>query len=117
MRGASPSAVLAAVLLTGCASAPPVLEPHCADPAPVEGTYHRSTPGYLVTLADDVEDPETIAHELGGKLGFRPESILATMKIFTVRTLTPDSLAALRCEPAIRRITFDEPIHLAHNTL
>jgi hypothetical protein len=109
--------LVATLLIAACAAVPEVLEPPCSDPAALSGKYHRSTPGYLVTVAESVTNIESLAHELAGRYAFKPGSIMKRIKVFSVQTLTPEALAGLRCEPTIRDISFNEPTRIAHNAL
>ena len=111
------SFLVATLLIAACAAVPEVIEPPCSNPAPLSGRYHRSTPGYLVAVAKNVTNIESLAHELAGKYEFKPESIMNRVKMFSVETLTPEALAGLRCEPTIRDISFNEPTRIAHNAL
>jgi hypothetical protein len=109
--------LVATLLIAACAAVPEVLEPPCSNPAALGGQYHRSTPGYLVTVAESVTNIESLAHELAGKYAFQPGSIMNRIKVFSIQTLTPEALAGLRCEPTIRDISFNEPTRIAHDAL
>jgi hypothetical protein len=109
--------VLAILIIAACAAVPEVLEPPCSNPAALSGKYHRSTPGYLVAVAKSVTNIESLAHELAGKYAFKPDSFMNRVKMFSVRTLTPEALAGLRCEPTIWHISFNEPTRIAYYAL
>jgi hypothetical protein len=102
------------IFIAACAAAPEVLAPPCLSPAVLDGTYHRSTPGYLISVQESVTSIESLVRELASKYAFEPGSIMSTVKIFSVKTLTPHALAALRCEPTIRSISFNEPTSIAN---
>jgi hypothetical protein len=101
------------ILIAACAAAPEVLAPPCSGPAVLDGVFNRRTPGYLISVNDSVTNIEFVVHDLANKYTFRPDSIMSAVKIFSVKTLTPEALAGLRCEPTIRGISFDEPTRIA----
>ncbi len=100
------------IFVAGCMTTPDVLAPPCNSPAVLDGKFHPGTPGYLISVQDSVTNVESLVQELASKHAFKPGSIMSSVGIFSVKTLTPQSLAALRCEPAIRGISFDEPTHI-----
>ena len=115
MKSIQLGALLAGTIyIAGCATDPEILEPPCSSPAVLDGNYHQSTPGYLVSVQDSVTDIEALVHELAAKHAFKPDSIMSTVKIFSVKELTPGTLAALRCEPTIGAISFNEPTRIGH---
>jgi hypothetical protein len=102
------------IFIAGCATDPEILPPPCSTPAVFAGNYHQSTPGYLVSVQDSVADIESLVHELAAKHAFKPESIMSTVRIFSVEELTPGALAALLCEPTIAAISFNEPTRIGY---
>ena len=101
-------------IAAACTSAPDILPPPCNSPEVLDGKYHRDAPGYLISVQDSVANIELLVHELAAKHAFNPDSIMSTVRIFSVKTLTPEALAALRCEPSIRSISFNEPTRIGH---
>ena len=106
--------IVGSICMAACASAPDILTPPCSSPAMLDGRYHQRTPGYLISVQDNVTNVESLAQELAAKHGFKPDSIMSTFRIFSIKKITPEALAALRCEPTIRAISFDEPTHIGH---
>lgn len=115
----NPRSLLLASLaaISGCA-ADPVLAPSCPEPAPLDGKYYHRAPGYIIRFRDDIQDVSPLVHKLALKYSFKPTAVYeAAIKGFAVRQLTPEALAALRCEPVILGISFDEPTTVAHYAL
>jgi hypothetical protein len=115
MKSIQLGAFLAGSMCIGaCANAPEILAPPCDSPVMLDGKYHHRTTGYLISVRHNVMNVESLVHNLAAKHAFKPSSIMSTVRIFSVETISPEALAALRCEPAIRGISFDEPTTIGH---
>lgn len=97
--------VIASLALVGHAAEPVGT---CARPLNVEG--RPSNLGFVVIFVRDIADPEILASELGRRHGFSFDAIFTAVKGFAVSALTPQALEALRCEPTIRRIYYNQPL-------
>jgi hypothetical protein len=86
-----------------------MLEPTCDRPAPLDGEWNSGTPGYIVDFRENIDDPGNVAHELGRKYGFVPESVFRSIGGFSVVLLSPQALAGLRCESQVEGISFNQP--------
>jgi len=87
-----------------------IVEPACANPAPLDGEYHAETPGYLVFFRDGV-DAQVTAHALEVKYGFTLDAVLDVAVLgFTTEDATPVAVAGLRCEPTVRLVEHNQPI-------
>ena len=118
MKSIQLGALLAGSMWIGaCANAPEILAPPCKSPALLDGKYHHRTPGYLVSVQDNIMNVESLVQELAAKYRFKPNSIMSTVRVFLVKTISPEALAALRCESTIRGIssllTSPIPIYMA----
>ena len=93
---------------------PPVLEPACSNPAPLKGEYEPEAPGYIFTLTGGVdnrtpEEVRALVRELADTCDFEPASVYENvLGGFFVEELPPEVLAALRCEPIIERISYND---------
>jgi hypothetical protein len=103
---------------TGCAAIPEVLSPSCNQPAPLDGRHDPRAPGYIVQLVDDVADVHSFVHQIAEKYSFTPSAVYETaIKGFAVKTMKPEALASLRCEPKVRGISFNEQTTIAGRAL
>jgi hypothetical protein len=109
--------LVAFAMISGCVSAPEVVEPNCSNPAPLAGKFDRRAPGYIAMFVDGVTNAEAMTRELAREHGFTPESTFRTIKGFSVQVLTPTALAGLRCEPTIKGISFNERTQIAGSAL
>lgn len=83
------------------------LKPACKQPAPLQGQFNPKAPRYIVSYKVNVQDPAKETEALVNKHHFLVERDLPSVKLFFVKELTPQQLAALRCEPSIAYIEFD----------
>lgn len=84
---------------------PPVLEPACASPKPLIGTWDPRALGYLVALREGANVPVVVPW-LEQTYGFK------AIKSFTVAPgffayLSPEQVAALRCAYDVRWIEYN----------
>jgi|GEM_PF-2317518 len=82
-----------------------VIEPSCADPAPLEGTYDSRAPGYIVSLEQGT-DAQATADELAARYGFEVQRVFQSLPGFSAE-LTPEVVAAIRCEPVVVLVEHD----------
>jgi hypothetical protein len=97
---------------TGFARAHDVLLPTvCSYAAPVNVVPPERTaaPGWIVKLIDEEADPVGRIAFLAGRYGFIPTNIFGALKMFTA-PLTPQQIAALRCDTAVAYIQQNELI-------
>jgi hypothetical protein len=108
---------VAIAMISGCTSAPEILEPSCDNPAPLDGKFDSRVQGYIAMFVNDGIDAGATTGELARKYSFTPESIFGSIKGFSVQALTPQALAGLRCEPSIRGISFNQQTRITSNAL
>jgi|GEM_PF-996575 len=106
LRGRLAPLMLAAALCASCAGAPRVLEPECDEPAPLQGSWDRRTPGYLIDLDPRIKTPPLAAAMLADRYGFVINTQYSSGTIF-VEELPPETLAALRCASEVERVTYN----------
>jgi hypothetical protein len=94
------------VILCSCASRGDIIDPHCDNPAPLEGHSELRAKGFIVSVHEWKSYPGILAHELGRKYGFVPDSIFKSIAAFSVIEITPDALARLRCDPDVKKVSF-----------
>lgn len=82
-----------------------VIEPSCSDPAPLEGTYDPRAPGYIVSFEQGT-DAQATADELAAKHGFEVQRVFQSLPGFSAE-LTPEIVAAIRCEPVVVLVEHD----------
>lgn len=104
------SALIGAMSLLACrdAAAPnfALIAPPCADPAPLEGQSDARAPGYIVVFEANVEArPET--NRLAAVYGFTPRYIYEFALQGFSADLTPDVVAAVRCETTVQSVGHD----------
>ncbi len=80
----------------------------CAHPAPLYGEFHPTTPGYLVQFRPGTNARE-MARALAAKYGFALEFVWEVAILGFAAQLTPETVAALRCEPSILAIEYEAP--------
>jgi len=117
MTFALPLALLVALVTCGGSSSPTapaapaptdpstVIEPSCSDPAPLEGTYDPRAPGYIVSFVQGT-DARASAEELAAKYGFEVSRVFQSLPGFNAE-LTPETVAAIRCEPVVVLVEHD----------
>jgi hypothetical protein len=80
----------------------------CSRPAPLEGEANPDAPDYIVKLKSEVKEPAREASRLAKRYGLRGFDYLESMRLLLRVTLTPSSLAALRCEPAVEYVAHNQ---------
>jgi hypothetical protein len=110
---------LAMMLLgNGCAVAPEVLAPSCAQPAWLDGKFDPGTPGYVVMFTEEVDDVIAAAQDLARKHSFALDGAYqSAVKGFGVEVLTPRALADVRCDPRVLGVSFNERIRIGSHAL
>lgn len=116
-RGTALLAIAAAAgWLTGCGelpTAPPaeqlIVNPACANPAPLLASEARKYPDrlvddYLVRLRDNSNGPAETAR-LASKYAFVPTETATLVPLFYAR-LHPRTVASLRCESSVQSVVF-----------
>jgi hypothetical protein len=83
----------------------------CSYAAPVNVVPPERTaaPGWIVKLIDEETDPVGRIAFLAGRYGFVPTNIFDALKMFTA-PLTPQQIAALRCDTSVAYIQQNEVI-------
>jgi hypothetical protein len=97
-------------------AAPELVTPSCSDPSPLEGEWHEETPGYLVSMRSSWMPALLRVTVLEWKYDFRAGRIFRSSRIFFISSISPQSLAALRCDLAIRYVEYNMPLQLARGT-
>ncbi len=85
--------------------------PPCALPARLEGVFDGA-PGYFVGFKKTTADPRALAAALAKKYGFEYHGYVSWTDSTFVYTLSPVTLAKLRCEPDIEYVEFDRTTHI-----
>lgn len=101
-------------LLTGAARDRPtndIVTPACSDPAPLNLAIHPAQ-GYLVGF-DEGTNPAARTEELEQKYGFEAELIFQVVPGFYVRSISVETVAALRCESDVTRVDQNGFVELA----
>ena len=108
------SAIRVVLIFSACcaSAAPDVVPPDCEKPAPLEGQWHKETPGYLVAINRGWLPARLRVAVLEWKYNFRADGVYRSGRGFFVSGMQPTSLAALRCDAAIRYIEFNRPVQL-----
>lgn len=97
----------------GCSTAPGVVAPSCDRPAWLDGKFDSVAPGFTVTLAADVTDRAAAAEDLARKFSLELDDQYQTaIEGFAIRTAAPDVVAALRCDPRVLGVSFNEHIRM-----
>lgn len=78
----------------------------CADPAPLYGEFNALAPGYIVQFRPGTNAVET-AHALAAKYGFTLRYVWDVALLGFSAEMTPETVAALRCEPSILSISYE----------
>jgi Peptidase inhibitor I9 len=102
--------VLSVISLIACnnAAAPnfDIVPPACVDPAPLRGQLDSRAPGYIVMFKDNVAArPET--NRLAAAYGFTPRHIYEFALQGFSAELTPEVVAAVRCEASVQSVEHD----------
>lgn len=90
-------------LLTGAArdhAVNDIVTPACSDPARLSLAVNPA-PGYTVLLEDGTNVPARV-EVLEAQYGFEAESVFSVIPGFSVRSLSAETIAALRCESDVR---------------
>ncbi len=86
-----------------------IVEPACANPAPLLGHYDPRVPEYIVLFRAGADATST-ARELAQKYGFQLDSVYeATLSGFSAE-LTPEVVADLRCELVVESVEHDSVV-------
>lgn len=114
--------VLAGITLAACSDDPaapdaaadsrPVVTPACATPAPLEGQRPAQVIGYIVLMHPRV-DVTAEAARLGARYGFTPRIMADELRAFAIAPVPDAVIAALRCEPFVRLIEYDQRATIA----
>jgi hypothetical protein len=110
-RGAA-IAVLVLAGVSGCAtsSAYRDIRPSCQAPAPLVGKFDPRAPDFSVELRPGV-DVTSVVDDLAKRYeGFHPRNACPCGTSVAVATgeMTPETVAALRCDPAVARVSHDQ---------
>ena len=101
------------ICASGCSTAPAVVVPSCDRPAWLDGKFDPVAPGFTVTLADNVADKAAAAQDLARKFSLELDDQYQTaIEGFAIRTAMPDVVAALRCDPRVLGVSFNEHIRM-----
>jgi hypothetical protein len=93
-----------------CTGAPRVIAPQCGTPALLLGTY--SIPGYIVVF-QDTTNAEAETARLAQKYPFTPTFVYSAALRGLSAPLANSVVAALRCEPTVHSIEYDQMGHVA----
>lgn len=92
-----------------CQSALAPTTPRCPSPAPLLGQYDSRAPGYTVVYNASIDaDAETT--RLAIKYGFTPRHVWSTVLKGFAAALPAETVAALRCEPSILRVSYEQVV-------
>jgi len=80
------------------------IKPPCESPAPIEGRFDSRAPGFLIHL-QPAADAKSIAHDLASRYGFQLGTVVSGGTVITAGPMTPQTVAALRCDSAVKAIT------------
>ena len=86
----------------------PIVTPPCAHPAPLHNQYDGS-PGYFVGFRSTTVDPKATAAILAKKYHFDYQQYWGGLFI---RSISPVTIAELRCSPEIEYVEFNAQIHI-----
>jgi hypothetical protein len=104
-------AVLLCMALCSCRSTRLEVAPACAKPAPLEGKYDRRAPGYEIELNGTAQDFWSTVGRWEREYALRVDSKLYLFNMIQV-TMTPDELARLRCDPAVKFIEHNSVVSI-----
>ena len=84
------------------------IRPVCKAPAVLNGKFDPSAPGLFIQL-QPTDDVESVTNEMMVRLGVQPRPLFAADSlIITAGPMTPEAVAALRCDPAVKSVTHDK---------
>lgn len=86
------------------------LPPECEKPAPIYGKWNPETPGYLIGYKDTIKSYKQATRALTNTYKLKVEKDFPAIKLFYVKELSHQQLAALRCEPAISYLEHDSMV-------
>lgn len=81
----------------------PEVSPSCGDPAPLRGIFYgfAVNPDFNVKVRHEF-DVEATAALLAERHGFEVDRVYVDLRLFNTGPLTPEQVARLQCEPAVR---------------
>jgi len=94
---------------SGCAATSSYrdIRPPCEAPALLQGKFDSRAPSFLIRLRP-VADVTSVARDLAIRYGVALRPVFsAGSTIITVGSMTPETVAALRCDPAVEAISHD----------
>ena len=128
------SARVATAAIAGCVNSPTVLAPSCAFPAELEGSFDHRAPGYIVAIHPPAKDSSSAQRKTSAQRALERQEAIDTIEMladkydltltarydysvygFAVRVLKPEVLAALRCEPAIKHVSYNQVVHVTQS--
>jgi hypothetical protein len=83
------------------------IAPACADPAPLNGSFDPAAPDFLVMFHDSV-DASVEAARLAQTYGFSTNFVWESAPKGFSAEMSPATVNALRCEPSIAEIEYDQ---------
>jgi hypothetical protein len=104
--------LLALFLSVGCdndsspASPNEPIQPACANPVPLSGKYDPRAPGYIVVYHADVNAAQETTR-LAALYAFTPRSVWTSALQGFAADLTPEVVAAVRCEATVDYVEYD----------
>jgi peptidase inhibitor I9 len=84
----------------------------CLQPAPLLGQANPMAPGYIVVYHSGV-DPVAQTSRLAARYGFTPTHVYTAALLGFSASLTPASVAGLRCEPSVSYMEHDGVVTIA----
>jgi hypothetical protein len=113
MRGRTLPFALAISCSILCAAAtarldpPHFVKPNCKFPAPLEGSYQPTAPGYIVQLRGDTNSVVLGARTLAKMYGFKLHSVFESTGAFYTSSISQSALAKLRCESQVQLVEYN----------
>jgi len=85
------------------------IRPACKAPAPLSGKFDPQSPDFWIQLRPAAE-MAFVVNDLATRYGIHPRSPLPEGEVITVGSMSPETVAALRCDPAVAAIGHDKVI-------
>jgi hypothetical protein len=98
---------------SACSTSPAIVVPSCDRPAWLDGKFDPIAPGFTITLTEEVTDKASAAQDLARQFSLELDDQYQTaIEGFAIRAATPDVIAALRCDPRVLGVSFNEHIRM-----
>jgi hypothetical protein len=103
---------LGLALAVGCGGSASLLAPQCVSPAPLLGQFNPAAPGYIVLFHDQV-NAVAETQRLAATYAFTPKYVYESALKGFAAELAPSVVAALRCEPSVASMEYNQVVTLA----